>query len=56
MTSLLLLDNFYPAIIIPTSSRKRKKAIRSLVMVREPVASATGVEASIFLSLCQTES
>ena len=44
MISLLLLDNFYPVIIIPTSLKEKEGdelsyTIRSLVMVREPVAS-----------------
>ena len=47
MISLLLLNNFYPASIIPTSSEEKENdelsyTVRSLVMVREPVASARG--------------
>ena len=47
MTSLLLLNNFYPAISY-RRVQKRKKAtviftVRSLVMVRESVASAKEV-------------
>ena len=40
MTSLLLLNNFYPAISSPTSSKEKESdellpTVRSLVMVRE---------------------
>ena len=44
MISLLLLNNFYPAISYLTSSKEKEsgellRTVRSLVMVREPVAS-----------------
>ena len=47
MISLLFLSNFYPAIIIPASSKEKESdeslyTVRSLVMVREPVAGARG--------------
>ena len=44
MISLLLLNNFYPAMSYRRVQKKRKATnycIRSLVMVREPVASAS---------------
>ena len=59
MIGLLLLNHFYPLISSPTRSNEKESdellyTVRSLVMVRESIASARGLFSSLVVLQCKT--